>query len=198
MRNLILASTSSVRSTLLTRAGLAHLVMPARVDEESASRALLADGARHRDIADVLAELKARKIAEKHPSAFVLGCDQVLSFQDRKLSKPLDKDDVTAQLLALQGHTHMLFSAIVLYEDARPVWRHLAEARLTMRPLSPAFIADYVAQHWDAIRHSVGGYLIEDAGIQLFSAVDGEQTAIQGLPLPPLLGYLAGRGLIRS
>ena len=196
--NLILASTSSMRSALLTQAGIAHEAVPARVDEEAVKHALLAEGASARTIADTLAEMKARKIAEKRPKALVLGCDQTLSLGQRLFSKPASMQDAIEQLSQLQGHTHHLYSAIVLYEDTQPVWRHIAEARMTMRPLSDGFIADYAARNWPDIAHSVGGYLIESAGIVLFAAIEGEHSGILGLPLPPLISYLALRGIISS
>jgi septum formation protein len=196
--DLILASTSATRSALLAQAGIAHRTQPARVDEASATQALLADGATARDVADTLAELKARKIAERAPASFVLGCDQTLSLGARLFSKPADAQDAVAQLTDLQGQTHHLHSAVVLYENARPVWRHVAEARMTMRALSPDFIAAYVARNWPDISYSVGGYLIEAEGIALFSAINGEHSTILGLPMPPLIGYLSTRGLIAS
>lgn len=197
-KGLILASSSAVRSDLLTRAGIAHEVHAARVDEDAAKQALLAEHATARDIADTLAELKARKIAEKNPTNLVLGCDQTLAMGQRLLSKPQDTSEAIAHLTLLQGQTHRLYAAVVLYEDGRPVWRHIAEARLTMRVLSASFIANYVSRNWPDISHSVGCYLIEAEGIALFSAIDGEHTAILGLPLPPLIGYLASRGLIAT
>ena len=195
---LVLASASPVRTALLSQAGITHRVQAARVDEASAKQALIAEGASARDIADTLAELKARKVAEKLPSAFVLGCDQALSLGPRLFSKPTDPADAISQLRDLQGQTHHLHAAVVLYEGAMPVWRHVAEARMTMRALSDAFISAYVQRNWPAISYSVGGYLIEAEGIALFSAVDGEHTAILGLPLPPLIGYLSNRGLIAT
>jgi septum formation protein len=196
--DLILASASRIRADLLTRAQIPHRALPPRIDEDAAKHALLAEGASPRDIADTLAELKARKLAEKHPGAFVLGCDQTLALGPALFSKPATPTEAVTQLTQLQSQTHQLHSALVLYEDAKPIWRHIATARLTMRPLSPAFITAYVARNWPAISYSVGGYLIESEGITLFSAVDGEHTAILGLPLPPFIGYLATRGLIAT
>jgi septum formation protein len=191
---LILASASPIRLHLLRQSGLDVTALPARIDEDAATAALCAEGARPRDIADALAELKARKIAEKRPAALVLGCDQVLALGDQLLVKPASADDAARQLLQMQGQTHHLYSALVLYEKTRPAWRHIGQARMTMRPLSPAEIADYVTANWPGISDSVGGYKIEAAGRALFSAIDGDDTTIQGLPLPPLMGYLAQRG----
>jgi septum formation protein len=181
---------------LLRQAGIDVSAIPARIDEDTATAALRAEGAAPRDIADALAELKARKIAEKHPAALVLGCDQVLALRDQLLVKPATPDDAARQLLQMQDHHHDLFSALVLYEKARPVWRHIGAARLRMRALSPADIAAYVAENWPGISDSVGGYKVEAAGRALFSAIPDDLSTIQGLPLPPLLGYLAQRGFL--
>jgi septum formation protein len=55
-----------------------------------------------------------------------------------------------------------------------------------------------VAAEWESIRHSVGCYKIEERGIQLFSQIEGDVFTIQGLPMVPLLNYLALRGIIAS
>ncbi len=181
---------------LLRQAGLTVTAIPARIDEASAKSALLADGAKPRDIADTLAELKARKCALKHPASLVLGCDQVLALGPAILDKPTSPDDAIAQMTRLQGQTHTLYSALVLYHKAEPVWRFIGQAHLTMQALSPDFIAAYVARNWHSIQHSVGGYKIEEEGRALFSAIDGDDPTIQGLPLTPLMGYLGQRGFI--
>ncbi len=132
----------------------------------------------------------------KHPASLVLGCDQVLALGAVLFDKPISPDDATAQLNALQGRTHTLFSALVLYHKAEPIWRFIGRANMTMRPLPAAFITDYVTRNWHSIQHSVGCYKIEEAGRALFSAIDGDDATIQGLPLTPLMGYLGQRGFI--
>jgi septum formation protein len=191
---IILASGSEIRLHLMRQAGLDVTAIPARIDEASAKAALLADGARPHDIADALAELKARKCALKHPASLVLGCDQVLVRGDSLFDKPTSPADAIAQITALQGRTHTLLSALVLYDKAAPVWRHIGQAHLTMHALPPDVIADYVTRNWHSIQHSVGGYKIEEEGRALFSAIDGDDPTIQGLPLVPLMGYLTQRG----
>ena len=93
---IVLASGSEIRAQLLRNAGVPFSVQVARVDEDTAKRALLAEGAPPRDIADALAELKARKISDKTPGAMVLGCDQVLDFDGRLLSKPETPEEALA------------------------------------------------------------------------------------------------------
>jgi len=195
---LILASTSAIRAQLLRAAGVEFTALAPRVDEETIAAALLADAAPPRDIADALAEAKARKLSGQHPNAYVLGCDQVLDLDGQMFSKPGSPDTATAQLHRLQGKTHHLYAAAVLYQGGQPIWRHIGHARMTMRPLSAQRITDYVAQNWDQIRHCVGCYQIEQAGVQLFSAIEGDTFTIQGLPLIALLNYFALRGLIAT
>jgi septum formation protein len=181
---------------LLRSAGLSVEAVAPRVDEETARMALLADGGKPRDVADTLAELKARKVADRRPGDLVLGCDQVLEFDSAIFAKPETPDDARNHLRHLRGKSHLLLSAIVAYEDAKPVWRHVAEARLTMHDISDAYLDDYVDRNWGSIRHSVGGYKIEEEGIRLISAIAGDHFTILGLPLLPLLAWLGTRGMI--
>jgi septum formation protein len=198
MTPLLLASQSAIRLTLLRNAGLAVEAHPARIDEEALRGALQAEDATPRDIADALAEAKALKLAQRHPEALVLGCDQILALGPRIFAKPASRDEARQQLDDLSGHTHQLLSALVLYHRAEPIWRHVGVARLTMRKASPGYLDAYLDRTWPEVSHSVGAYQLESEGIRLFSAIEGDYFTILGLPLLPLLNYLSLRGLILS
>ncbi len=191
---LILASGSKIRAQLLQNANVRFDVHPARVDEAMIKQSLEAEQAKPRDVADALAEMKARKVSEKHPGALVLGCDQVLDYGGQILSKPETPDAAGAQLRALRGDRHMLLSAAVIVENGTPVWRHVGQVRMMMRAASDSYIDDYVERNWDSIRHSVGGYKLEEEGVRLFTRVDGDYFTVLGMPLLELLGYLTVRG----
>lgn len=197
-RPLLLASASEIRLQLLRNAGLEVTAVPARVDEEAIKAALVAENAKPHDIADALAEVKARKISEKNPDGLVLGCDQVLAFNGHVFGKPEDIDAARAQLWQFRNETHQLLSAVVLYDGAKPVWRHISKASLTMRALSDDYLDDYLTRNWPSARHSVGAYKLEEEGVRLFSAIDGDYFTILGLPLLPLLSYLGTRGFIAT
>lgn len=192
--NLVLASSSEIRARILRNAGLVISAQPARVDEDSLRQSLQAEGATSRDVADALAEMKALKVSLRSADAMVLGADQVLDLKGTVFAKPLTPEDAIQQLSLLSGQTHKLLSALVVVRNGTPIWRHVGEARLTMRPLSPAFISAYVDRNWSEIRHCVGCYQIEAEGIQLFSALEGDIFTIQGLPLLPFLNWLHIRG----
>ncbi|MGB8814850.1 MAG: Maf family protein [Paracoccaceae bacterium] len=195
---LILASSSTTRLHLLRAAGLDVMSHSPRIDEESIRRSLESEGSKPRDVADALAEMKARKIAERHPGALVMGCDQVLDFNSTSWGKPESLADARQQLLAMRGQIHHLYSAIVVYEDGKPVWRHIGKVTLTMRDFTEVWLEGYLARNWDSIRHSVGGYKLEEEGIRLFTSVEGDYFTVLGLPLLPLLAYLGTRGFIAT
>tara|TARA_R100001369_G_scaffold46141_1_gene72430 strand:- start:409 stop:1008 length:600 start_codon:yes stop_codon:yes gene_type:complete len=191
---IILASGSTIRSQMLQQAAVAHSVQIARIDEETITASLLAEGAPPRDIADALAEMKASKISDKNPGALVIGCDQVLDHGGRLLHKPQSTEEALAQLMAMRGDRHTLLSAAVIYENGKPLWRHIGQVRLRMRDASDTYLQDYVARNWDSIRHAVGGYKLEEEGVRLFSRIEGDYFNVLGMPLLEILNYLTLRG----
>lgn len=196
-QTLLLASQSAGRAAMLRDAGLDFEVVAANIDEAALKQGLLAEGQGARGIADALAEAKAVKISSRRLGQLVIGCDQILVLDDGTiLSKPASPADAAAQLGQMSGQRHRLLSAVVVAENGQPIWRHLGEAKIWIRPLSLAFIADYVAQQWDRIRWTVGCYEVEAAGSQLFARVEGDRWTIIGLPLLPLLDWLRTRGEI--
>lgn len=196
---IILASQSVARREMLTAAGVIHEAVPANVDEEGVTAGLLAEGATPERIADALAELKAVKISRKMPGALVLGADSVVvAATGMLIDKSTTRAAAEAQLLLLSGTTHRLISAAVIALDGQPIWRIGGSARLTMRKLSEAFIAEYLDTEGDAVLGCVGCYRIEGLGAQLFTRIDGDQFTVRGLPLLPLLGYLRDRKVLAA
>ncbi|MEY3658650.1 MAG: hypothetical protein RLZZ561_1670 [Pseudomonadota bacterium] len=193
---LILASQSAGRRALLTQAGIPHQAMAASCDEEVEKAKLKAAGVDARALALGLAEAKARSVSLERPSDFILGCDQTLALDDGVMfDKAPSLAGLAEQLAALSGRTHSLFAAMAVVREGAVIWTHVEEARLTMRALSPGFIADYLDQEGEGLLSGVGGYRIEGRGIQLFERVEGNHFTIIGLPLLPLLAFLRGAGI---
>lgn len=196
---LVLASQSASRRAMLDAAGVAHEAVAAQVDELSAKEVLVAGGIAPRDLADALAELKALKVSKLVPGALVLGGDSLVALEDGSLlDKPESRDEAAEHLRRMSGRTHDIYSAAVIAEAGRPVWRHVDRARLFVRPLSEAFIEQYLDVEWPAIAGCVGCFRIEGPGVQLFSRTEGSQFTILGMPLLPILDYLRLRGVLTS
>ena len=193
-QKLVLASSSGIRRQMLENAGVSFEVSLPRVDEDAVRQSLLAEAASPRDIADALAELKARKVRTRTPGALVLGCDQVLSFDGQIMAKPVSRDDAEQQLRQLRGARHQLLSAAVIYEDGQPIWRFVGTVRLQMRDFSDSFLSAYLDRNWPDISNSVGGYKLESEGVRLFTRVDGDYFTVLGMPLVEILSYLTLRG----
>ena len=190
---LILASQSASRRAMLTAAGVAYDAVPARIDEAAVKAAMA--GARPRDLADALAELKALKISALHPEALVLGSDSLVALADGTLlDKPVDRADAAAHLTAMAGGVHQLWSAAVLAQGGRAIWRHVEVAKLHVRPLSDLQIEAYLDREWPAIADCVGCFRIEGPGVQLFDRIDGSHFTVLGMPLLPVLGQLRRLG----
>ena len=193
---LILASGSDIRSQMMQNAGLTFTVTIPRVDEQTVKETLVAEGAHARDIADALAEVKARKGSSNHLDAMVIGCDQILSFDGSILSKPTSPLHAKDQLRAMRAQQHMLFSAAVVYHQGKPIWRHVGQVRLRMRNISDAYIDAYVERNWDSIKFAVGAYRLEAEGVRLFQSIEGDYFHVLGMPLLELLAFLTFRGVI--
>jgi len=194
---LLLASQSASRRAMLTAAGVRFDATAAGVDEDAAKASLA--GTKPRDLADALAELKAVKVSLRHPDRLVLGSDSVVALADGSLlDKPESREQAAEHLARMSGTRHELWSAAVVAEAGRPVWRHVEAARMHVRPLSPAFIDWYLDREWPAIAGCVGCYRIEGPGAQLFSRIEGSQFTVLGLPLLNVLDYLRVRGMLLS
>jgi septum formation protein len=195
----ILASQSAARRAMLSSAGLDFEAVSPMVDEEAAKAGFRAAGLGARDLADALAEFKAVRVSARMRGHLILGADQTLALGDGSMfDKAASHGELRAQLAALSGQTHSLYSAAVLARDGQPVWRQIERVRLTMRSLSTGFLDDYVQAHGDDVMSAVGGYHIEGRGVALFDKIEGSHFAILGLPLLPLLAQLRIMGVLAA
>jgi septum formation protein len=193
---LILASASPVRAQILAAAGLAFRVEAAAVDEDTVKRTFKAAGAGARECALALAEAKACRISQRCPSALVVGADQILVCDSVWFDKPADMAAARAQLLQLRGRRHELATAVCVAVAGERIWHATSRPLLAMRNFSDAFLDAYLRVEGPVLLGSVGAYRIEGRGAQLFTRIDGDHFAVQGLPLLPLLAFLRNRGAL--
>ncbi|MCB1504230.1 MAG: Maf family protein [Hyphomicrobiaceae bacterium] len=187
---------------MLAASGIAFTVELASVDEEAVRAALFdsdepgaVDPA---DVAEILAAAKAESVSRLHPDAFVIGGDQVLAFEGATLSKPRDVMAARQQLSSFRGKTHALHSAVALTRGGEMLWSMVDTAEMHVRDFSDAFLDDYMRRAGRSVLDSVGAYLMEGLGIQLFDRIDGDYFTVLGMPLMPLLAELRARKIILS
>jgi septum formation protein len=193
---LVLASGSGARRTLLANAGLAFDVVPSTVDERAVEAPLIAGGATPAEIASALAEAKAIEVSTRRHGALVIGADQTLDCDGHRGTKSETLAEARLHLARLAGRSHQLHSAVAVARDGALLWQHRDSATLTMRPLTAVAIDAYLTRVGPDVLKSVGVYQLEGEGIRLFETIEGSYFTILGLPLLPLLAYLRHEGAI--
>jgi septum formation protein len=192
---LVLASTSPIRGTLLANAGVGYTAEAPGVDEAELKRGFEGDDAA---LATRLAEAKALAVSTRRPNALAIGSDSLVSVDGRRFDKPAGRESAAEHLRFFSGRTMLLTSAVVLARGGVVEWRHAGEARLKVRDLSEAFIADYLEADWPEVSYCVGVFRLEGPGVQLFESIEGDHFTILGLPLLPLLNALRERDVLPS
>ncbi len=181
---LILASSSPYRKELLQRLHLDFEVFSPDIDESQ-----LADE-RPEQTALRLAQLKARKIAETHPEAIIIGCDQVATLDGIQLGKPGDHENAIKQLQMMRGKQVTFHSALCLYNaKTQHMQAEVVPYIVEFRNLSDKQIDNYLSI--EKPYNCAGSAKSEGLGIALISAMHGEDpNALIGLPLIKLISML--------
>lgn len=194
-KNLILASKSAARRALLDQAGIAYDCEPAAIDEAAIRDAAQSEGASPDDIAVLLAEMKGERIAAKHSDAMIISSDQLLVCDGVLYGKPKTFEQAHQQIAALSGKRHQLITAVMLFDNGRRIWHHIARPEITFHQLDDNAISDYLRHFGEDAFHSPGSYFLEGPGIHLFADIFGDYYAILGLPMMALLPQLKLHGL---
>ena len=193
--DLLLASTSPIRGTLLANAGVPYTAVAPEVDEGALKAVHQGSDA---ELATVLAEAKALSVASRRSDVLVIGSDSVVSVDGRRFSKPAGRDSAAEHLRFFSGKRMQLTSAVALASGGTVGWSTAQTANLQVRPLSEEFIQNYLDADWPEVSYCVGVFRLEGPGVQLFERIEGDHFTILGLPLLPLLGALRERGVLVS
>ncbi len=194
--NLILASQSSARQTMLQNAGVDFNSIPAHLDEESILIKLEKEGASVTNIALHLAKEKALEVSKNNKDSYIIGSDQVLSMNEKIYSKAKTKEEAIERLKEFQGNDHYLTSGVCVVKNGEVLWNKTDAAALKMKVLDAQVIEKYSKKAGSVLTSCVGCYAIEGVGIQLFHDIRGDYFTILGMPLLPLLNFLGEEGLL--
>lgn len=189
MPELILASTSVYRRELLSRLRLPFGVEAPQVDERPLPNEAPAC------LAERLALEKAWAVALRHPSAWVIGSDQVADLEGLPLGKPGDHEAAVAQLRAQSGReVHFHCAVAVVRAQAGFAQSALTTVGVRFRTLDQAAIDTYL--RLDRPYDCAGSAKCETLGITLLERVASDDpTALVGLPLIATTQLLRAAGL---
>ena len=188
-RQLILGSTSPYRRELLARLRIPFEVASPDVDESPQP------GERPHDLACRLALAKAQAVAEKFPSAVVIGSDQVADLDGQPLGKPGNHERAVAQLRQMRGQLVVFQTAVaVVCRDSGFAQVDLAAVRVKFLDLSDAQIESYLRA--ETPYDCAGSAKSEGLGIALLAAIENDDpTALVGLPLIRTCRLLRAAGI---
>lgn len=171
---------------MLRQAGIAFELYPAHIPERrEAGEAPLAYALR-------LAEAKARTVAQRFPSRYVLGADTIVVTDDHVLEKPLDHDDAARMLRLLSGREHGVTTAVSLVKPGGESDTRACTTRVFFRVLSEEEIQRYVASNEPMDK--AGAYAIQGGAADFADRMEGEYSNVVGLPLSLLTEILQTNG----
>jgi septum formation protein len=186
---LILASSSPYRRDLLARLKIPFAAISPQIDESAHP------GESPPQLVARLSAEKARKIAQNHPDALIIGSDQVAVYGDSVVSKPRDHADAVAQLKTASGRTVVLYTGLVLLNAATGhLQSEVVPYRIQFRTLTDAQIENYL--RIEQPYNCAGSVKSEGLGIALLEKFDGDDpNTLIGLPLIRLISMLAQEGV---
>ncbi len=187
--DVILASSSPYRKSLLGRLGLAFRTVSPDIDETPRA------GETPRQLVLRLSAAKAGRVAETGPGALVIAADQVAELDGGILTKPGGRERAREQLQALSGREIRFLTGIcVLNTKTGRLQSDCVTIVASFRDLGGAEIERYLdrEQPWDC----AGAFKSESLGIALLRSMAGpDPTALIGLPLIRLSEMLRQEGL---
>ena len=182
---LILASRSSRRRELLSKAGYPFEVRPAAETAECGLR----PGEDAAQLVSRLAYQKAADVADQVSSGLVLGCDTVVECDGRILGKPATQDDARRMLQTLSGRQHHVLTGLCLWQKpGRGPQVRVAVTTLGMDRLTDRQIDQYLASGAWQGKAGAFGYQDRLGWIHVF---EGSESNVVGLPLELLAEMLA-------
>jgi len=183
---LVLASGSPRRKSLLSDLDVDFIVVPADVDESS----LVGEDAK--TYVARVATLKAQAARESYPNAVVLAADTTVDRDGEILAKPVDAADAAAMLQSLSGREHFTHTAVcAAYGDL--VDTVVVSTAVTFRSLGTEEIDWYVRTGEPLDK--AGAYGIQGRAATFVSSISGSVSNVVGLPLAETIELLRKAGV---
>lgn len=191
MEPIILASSSPRRQEILKMLKIPFRVIIPNIDE-TLSSAIDLD-----QVPELLAREKVTAVIHSLPAGqeipWVLGADTIIIFENEVFGKPQDSDQAVNFLKRLQGHTHTVVTALVLYNGRNHITTSkICKTQVTFAPMTDQEIEWYVETgEWHG---AAGGYRIQSLASCFISKIEGSYSGAVGLPIYELYDILKEQG----
>ena len=180
---IILASSSAYRQSILKKLHIPFTSLAPDIDESSKSNESITTQVER------LAKTKALAIAIQnvHIDSYVIGSDQLASFNGQVLGKPGNFDTAKQQLLMFSGQTVRFYTGLCLVHSATNQLSQIVETfDVTFKTLTERQVSTYlkIEQPYGC----AGSFKCEGLGIALFESLEGrDPNSLIGLPLIALM-----------
>lgn len=180
---LILASASPRRKTLLKDLGLRLKIVPAEVREIPRFKEDPVSFSKR------MAEEKAWIVSSLFPNQWILGADTVVVLGETILGKPKNTQEAKRFLALLSGKTHQVITGFCLKNSALNRSRiQSVSTRVSFKSLSREEI-DWYVQTGEPM-DKAGAYAIQGKGAFCVKKIRGSYTNVVGLPVTEVLEVL--------
>jgi len=148
------------------------------------------------DLVSRLATQKALVVANKNPSAIVIGSDQLAVFEDSIVGKPGNHKLASQQLMSFSGQSIEFLTAVTVFCREIGFYEQYTDCtRVCFRTLEHEEIERYLLQ--EKPYDCAGAFKAEALGIVLFESIQSDDpTALIGLPLIQTASMLRKAGLL--
>ncbi len=137
---------------------------------------------------------KAQSVAKNNPGGIVIGSDTMILIDGDKIGKPNGVENARQILRTLSGKNHRILTSVALLDGTGgPGLRIVEEVSVKMRAFTEAEIERYLSLNESLDK--AGAYSIQGEGAALIDSTRGDYLAPVALPLKPIAGYLASRGI---
>ena len=186
---LVLASTSPFRKSVLEKLGLPFDCHAPEVDEAPQPHETPAQ------LVERLSIAKAQAVAAHLQQGLVIGSDQVAVIDDEIIGKPGNHENAVAQLARASGKTVTFLTGLALVNaESGAIQAEVVPFKVVFRQLTQPQIVNYL--NAEQPYNCAGSFKSEGLGIALFERLEGDDpNTLIGLPLIRLIRMLEKEGM---
>ena len=177
-RKVILGSSSIYRTTLLSKYLPDFISISPNIDESERPKEPA------KDLSLRLALEKATIIASNRPKDIVIGSDQVASFENVNIGKPMDRSTAYNQMIQFSSKNVSFYTGtVIIIKELETVLSHVDKTIIKFKTFEKKELEDYLNS--ENYFNTTAGVRIESSKFQnlIDDIVTEDKEAIIGLPM---------------